>query len=367
MDFTNYFLPEQLNRNRKEPLYLQVRAVLRSYIDTPEGREIGYLPKEQELCKLFKVSRNTVSQAISLLAEENLVQRIKRRGTVLTSALDVYDPSLNNRQVGLVFPLGQYWSSAISSMEKAALAHGYSFEVYPYKWRDLKEERRAFERARKKCNGVILYPDGVSDDFDFIRSISLEKYPFVLFDLYHEGIDCNVVTVNNFLGAYLLTSSLLEKKRKRIAFFTLHNRLLSMNQRLSGYKKALSDKQIEFCEEMVFNAEEFTSDSSTPMQDKILKHIERCRPDAIFGTSHDFSMVALQALLKNGYKVPDDIMFAKFDSSPEDELINVCLNTAEQPEKELGENAIESLLKLIKDPERSARRVFVAPKIKIRF
>ena len=369
MKFKNLFYPEQLKRNSTEPLYLQVRSLLRSYIETPQGKKVGHLPKEKDLSKYFGVSRNTVSQAISLLAEENLVQRIKRRGTVITSSLDLYDPSLAIRQIGLVLPFGEYWSKAISEMEKNVTDHGYFFQAYPYKWRDLQDEKRVLKKAQAECNGVVLYPNGESSDHDLIQEIDATNYPLVLFDLHNNRIDCNAVTVNNFLGAYLLTCSILKAGRKNPVFFTLHKRVFSMTERLLGFKQALEDFDIEFNDEMVLNFENYGEEANyiNDVQRHIMTFVRKNDPDGIFVSSHDFAMVTLQTLINASYKIPQDIQIVKFDSSPEDDLINYNINTASQPEDELGKEVIHCLLKSIKYPGRKKRKILLSPKIIIRY
>ncbi|HLL64973.1 MAG TPA: GntR family transcriptional regulator [Micromonosporaceae bacterium] len=67
-------------RRRRADLARQVAAVLRHQV-LAAGFHAGPLPKEQELCREFNVSRNTVREALSLLATEGLIQRAPGVGT----------------------------------------------------------------------------------------------------------------------------------------------------------------------------------------------------------------------------------------------------------------------------------------------
>lgn len=65
----------------QQPLYAQVAAYVRERIDTGVYREGSRIPPENELAKLLCVSRPTVRQALSALAREGYLVRVKGSGT----------------------------------------------------------------------------------------------------------------------------------------------------------------------------------------------------------------------------------------------------------------------------------------------
>lgn len=64
-----------------QPLYAQVAAYVRERIDTGVYVEGSRIPPENELAKLLQVSRPTVRQALSALAREGYLVRVKGSGT----------------------------------------------------------------------------------------------------------------------------------------------------------------------------------------------------------------------------------------------------------------------------------------------
>lgn len=66
------------------PLYHQLAQILRSQIRSGVFQPGAKLPPERELMNLYGVSRNTVRQAIDLLAREGLLQRDQGRGTFVS-------------------------------------------------------------------------------------------------------------------------------------------------------------------------------------------------------------------------------------------------------------------------------------------
>jgi len=66
------------------PLYQQVRIELLGFIQSNKLNPGDMLPPENELAQAYQVSRQTIRQAIGLLATENLVERTPGRGTTIS-------------------------------------------------------------------------------------------------------------------------------------------------------------------------------------------------------------------------------------------------------------------------------------------
>lgn len=78
--------PSQLDHSAPTPLYHQIYLVLREKIRNGEFPPNSVIPGEQELAKLFDVSRITVKRALNELAAHDLVSRHRGRGTVVTAS-----------------------------------------------------------------------------------------------------------------------------------------------------------------------------------------------------------------------------------------------------------------------------------------
>jgi len=76
--------PDQLDHGAPTPLYHQIYLVLREKIRNGDFPANSVMPGEQELSKLFDVSRITVKRALNELAAHDLVSRHRGRGTVVT-------------------------------------------------------------------------------------------------------------------------------------------------------------------------------------------------------------------------------------------------------------------------------------------
>lgn len=75
---------DQLDSESPLPLYHQLRSLLLGRITSGEFLPGERIPTEHELCDAYGVSRTTAGQALSLLVEEGVVERARRRGTIVS-------------------------------------------------------------------------------------------------------------------------------------------------------------------------------------------------------------------------------------------------------------------------------------------
>ncbi|HLG87197.1 MAG TPA: GntR family transcriptional regulator [Alphaproteobacteria bacterium] len=75
-----------LDPNQPTPLYHQLYLILRDRIRTGELARNTLLPGEQELTRLFNVSRITVKRALNELAADGLISRHRGRGSIVSAA-----------------------------------------------------------------------------------------------------------------------------------------------------------------------------------------------------------------------------------------------------------------------------------------
>lgn len=76
-----------LNPDLHIPRYAQVYSVLRHWIQSGIYQPGASLPSESELCAMFQVSRITLRNAVGMLVQEKLIERIQGRGTFVVEDL----------------------------------------------------------------------------------------------------------------------------------------------------------------------------------------------------------------------------------------------------------------------------------------
>jgi GntR family transcriptional regulator len=80
---------EQIDKNSYLPYYIQLKEILKGYIENGDWKSGSQIPSEPELCTIFDISRTVVRQALKELTYEGLLVREKGRGTF------VAEPKIN--------------------------------------------------------------------------------------------------------------------------------------------------------------------------------------------------------------------------------------------------------------------------------
>jgi len=336
-----------LDRSGGEPLYMQLYRRLSEYVLDPDVSQ-KRLPTEQKLMEYFGVSRNTVRQALAILADESLIARVKRRGTVVSSHLHAFDPQNPARSIGAVFPRGE-WHEVRRSMQRLTEARGMSFQYYPYDWEDYASEEQAVRAARKRCSGIVLYPCRNNRDADLIDRLVAEGYPLILFDLYSENYTRNVVSIDHFTGAVVLGGYLLESGCTRIACVQRPEAELSTWLRIAGLKFALNPSR-----NAVLLQHEYTSD------DAFLAFLRSGRPDGLFCVDDSTGPIVRILTSERGRFLPEvrDLSLVHFDN-PTSAVQEI--GSAAQPDVELGRASIQLLFDLLHNRVSAPRKYLIAP------
>jgi len=73
----------KIDKSSPIPLYHQVYEILKNKIEEDQMKPGDYLPSENKLAEMYGVSRLTVRQALSELAEEGLIEKRRGKGTII--------------------------------------------------------------------------------------------------------------------------------------------------------------------------------------------------------------------------------------------------------------------------------------------
>src|SRR4030067_3604610 len=74
-------MKESINRDNHQKLYYQLYEIIKKNIEDKEWGVCSQIPTEDELCKMYDVSRATVRSAIAELVREGYLYRQQGKGT----------------------------------------------------------------------------------------------------------------------------------------------------------------------------------------------------------------------------------------------------------------------------------------------
>ncbi|MES2808221.1 MAG: LacI family DNA-binding transcriptional regulator [Bacteroidota bacterium] len=307
----------------------------------------------KDIALALKLSPSTVSRALrdgyEISAEtKKLVMEYAQKVNYKSNPIAL---SLKNRRtysIGIVVPklANSFFSQAIAGIESIAYEKGYHTIITQTHDSSERERTNVNHLAQRSVDGLLISMSAGTSDYGFLKTLHNDGLPIVFFDRVIDDIDTFKVTSDNFKGAYNATESLIKKGRKKIALLSNAPQLSITNERLSGYMKALADYHIPFRPELIRNCSKGGNDYEE-VEDAVKGLLAlHEKPDAIFISSDRISISCVRAL-KNLDFDPNEIAIAGFSNSDVVDLLHPSISYVRQKAFEMGQIAVEMLLKLI--------------------
>jgi len=169
------------------------------------------------------------------------------------------------------------------------------------------------------------------------------------------------IDIDNVNGAIKATRHLIDLGYQRIATITGNIDSTVSEDRLEGYKKAMTAAG-RMVDDSLMAEGDFTEISGY----QAMKFLLPAKPDAIFAASDIMAAGAIRAILEAGLNVPQDIAIIGFDDVPIARQSKVQLTTIKQPITRFGIKAVELLIDLIENGTKPARRIILDTELVIR-
>jgi LacI family transcriptional regulator len=258
--------------------------------------------------------------------------------------------SLKNRRsysIGIVVPklANSFFSQAIAGIESIAYERGYHTIITQTHDSSERELINVNHLAQRSVDGLLISMSAGTSDYGFLKTLHDDGLPIVFFDRIIDEINTFKVTSDNFGGAYQATESLIKAGRKKIALLSNAPQLSITNERLAGYMKALADYHIPFRTQLIRNCSKGGNDYKE-VEDAVKDLLANDKPDAIFISSDRISISCIRALKTLNFD-PKEIAIAGFSNSDVVDLLQPSLSYVKQKSFEMGQVAVEMLLKLI--------------------
>ncbi len=332
-------------------LYSRLLSEIRERILSGELAAGTRLPTEFEIAQQYNISRGTVRQALSLLVNEGLLERIQGSGTFVRQRPQPSEPPASAgapKSIGVILSqAGDELSMRILlGVEQAAKPRGYQIS-FAYAEEDAQEMAQDIARLKASTAGLVIFPISDMPHDASIAQLKDENFPFVLVDRYISGLDCDYVVSDNLGGGYRATEHLLILGHARIGFaYSQAGGLLttSVRDRYEGYRKALREYNRPYDESLIYHNLP-NADEEPERFDQLVTSPDR--PDAIFVVNDGTALGIFQAAQRNGVRVPEDLALVGFDDVSYAAHLSVPLTTVGQQRTEMGLRAGNLLINRI--------------------
>ncbi|WP_144554955.1 LacI family DNA-binding transcriptional regulator [Bacillus sp. X1(2014)] len=219
---------------------------------------------------------------------------------------------------------------------------------------DPEKEKKYIEMLRaKQVDGLIIFPTGQNNDL--YKRMVKQGYPVVFVDRKVENLDVFSIITDNTDSTYKAVQHLIEKGHQNIAFVVQPLTVSTRIDRLTGYKKAITDADIEVNPDFIIEA------SIPELKSKIEQLFSLdVKPTAIFAANDRVLLAVLEFLKEKGIRLGKELELVVFDNIPFAHLLEAPISFIVQPAKDMGKKAAELLFEQI-NKENIQPEVFVFP------
>jgi LacI family transcriptional regulator len=324
----------------------------------------------EEVARLAGVSRSTVSRVInehpSVKAEtRQLVWEAIRQSGYRPHAVARSLVTKRTQIVGMVIPevvsnlfTDPFFPILLRGATETCNEHGYQLMLSLFSSSADRQEIYQGLVQNAYLDGVIVASAAVDDPL--ISDLLRDGMPFVAVG--RSPIErVHSVDVDNVGGTEMAMAHLISLGHRRIGTITGRPDMTAGQDRLEGYRRALTAHGITIDEDLIADGD-FTESSGMAGMQRLLQ----AEPSAVFVASDMMAVGALRALRQAGLRVPQDISLVSFDDIPIASATEPPLTTVRQPIGRMATLAVETLLDLIEVPGSGPRRIVLPTELVIR-
>lgn len=305
----------------------------------------------KDVAKLAGVSVATVSRVINNnpKASANSVKNVRTAMKSLgyrpnANARALVSKSTNTVGVLVSDVADPFFGTLVGAVDKVARANGKHILV-GNGYHNAKEEKHAIELLiNSRCESLVIHAKGLSDQ-ELIDYAS-EVKGLVVINRHIPEISSRCISLDNYKGAYLATEYLIKQGHTQIGCIASAHAISDAQERVNGYKDALTANGCELPEHYTEFAEPNNEGGEIAMTNLLAKSIPIT---AIVAYNDYMAAGAMSVLDVNGLSTPDDISIIGFDDGLIARYVKPRLTTVRYPIQLMGEKATELALQLATD------------------
>jgi LacI family transcriptional regulator len=222
---------------------------------------------------------------------------------------------------------------------------------------ELKQELRYLNLLKsKQVEGIIFMTWRLKDEHkEFFEK---EDIPVVMINRNTSELNIPAICIDHFKASYQMTKYIIDSGHRKIALIRsgIENDVFGVDQ-YNGYAKALKENNINIDERLIMNGNFKMEEAYNCVQKMIDEDI---LPTAIFATTDVMAIGAINCLVDNEYKVPEDVSVVGFNDIKLASIYRPKLTTIKQPIYDIGAVAIRVIIKKIKGEE-IEDNIFILP------
>lgn len=302
-----------------------------------------------------KVRKPTADRVMEVVENLNYrIDHVARRMKVKSS---------NSLVIGLIITdIGNpFFSNVAKGVEYVAFKNKHVLMICNTNEDPKKEKFFLNSMLSEKVSGAIVVP--TNGNGNFFEKLVEDGFSMVMVDRRPDHLNVDTVSINNELGGYQATQRLIKNDHTRIGIVCGIKGLSNTNERLAGYKKALTEAGIRVSEELITFGNYIETGGREAME--ALLSLDK-PPTAVFSTNNLMTLGCIKVLYQRKVSIPDEMALIGFDDSTWAEALIPPLTTVKQPGYELGVNAAEQLIKRLNNGDSNTVNIVLNPELVVR-
>lgn len=365
-------------RDERQPLYLQIQEHFKQLILSGELEVNSKFPTEKQLIEQFKVSRMTVSNALTQLAKDGWIYRIPGRGSFVSpgyeentdnnldddgennqstagkQAKELSRPTSTRKMIGLVLPfLEDFFAIRLLRGIQTALEDtGYYLSIVLSHNRQEREKEAIQELILNGAAGLIIFPIDAETYNEEILILKMNKFPFVLVDRFLPGFETHCVCSDNMVSAQLAVNHLWELGHRDIAICSdISIGTMTVDERIRGYMEALKQKGSMINPSLIVTDFE-VSDRNSVENHPLYLYMKNRTATAYITLNMKLGLFMAGLIKHLGMKAPHDLSIITYDNPYSELTDNRAFTYIDQHEQDIGSKSVELLLQQLGNKEK---------------
>lgn len=333
------------------PKYQRIADELQSNIETGKYISSTVLPTEFVLAQEYQVSRQTVRQALSVLAKAGLIEKRQGSGShILRKDLALEQAQHYSVAVVTTYISDYIFPGILREAETVFSGNNCAPSLFATQ-NEVSNERRVLKNLlTMPIDGLLVEGTKAAlpnPNLDLYQQIIAKGIPVVFFHGNYANLPGALsVLDDNFEGGRLLVEHLYNRGHKNIAGIFKSDDIQG-HQRYAGFSTTLCTLGLPIEDKQIFwytteMKETLLSGGSSDLIDQVLENVS-----AVVCYNDEVANYLVTYLTKKGVKIPEEIAVVSFDNSWHSELSPVPITTLSHGKYNVGRMAAELLVQLL--------------------
>lgn len=315
-------------------------------------------PTQADVARLANVSRATVSFVVNSKDTKSVPISEETRKRVL-NAVDTLGYVVNagaqalrsgdTKTIGVMLPIYEnpfFWE-ILNGISLEANESGYKVLLANSALDDEQASQTVSELAEQRVDGLIFMIEFESLPGQIMEQLRNTTHPIV--EISSSFSEFDLIQQGYGEATKALIAHLVEQGHRRIGFvYGVHKPEQGLD-RLDAYRQTLKEMNMPLDENLILQC-------GPSMQDgyEAAHHLlqQSNRPTALIGLNDLLGMAIIRAATDLGLKIPEDLSVAGFDDIPFSSFVVPRLTTIASNPEQNGRDAVQLLLKRLKEPAR---------------